>query len=454
MPVPCYGCGQTVGVDRRWPEQGLLLAGWVVAGGETYCPACAQARGLATPSGAATPVAQPVRRSTAPEPPAGIAIADPATSRAARQYLRAALAGAVVGAVALAAVILIVALRTAQEHQRFASGIHTPGVIVGMPACGCGGQTWVGYTADGVNRHAYEDLPASGAGYYLGESIEVSYDPSDPSRLFSPAGAIPTGWARPLTFAGLFGLVLLVGGMGAARRARRWQVVLAGSEWRAYRLTYVPVWKRSPGLVLKPKDESLPPLMLRLGAVFKWRSLLLRTATGRTVWLGGDPKSHAVLAVHPGPHLFPAEPIRPRNLGRYQAAAAKVRAADALTPAERLTAVEKAHRRAELPILISWGILGLATIWKPTALAWLVLVAQSVVWGAAVVRLRMARDRELDSIEHGGEASDTELGDGEPEDDGAGVAGSSGDAGGLQELVVPAGTAGRQLDRLPAGGDA
>jgi hypothetical protein len=314
MPVPCYGCGQTARVDRRCPKQALLLAGWIVSGGETYCQGCSVARGLASaPAETAAP------KPSAPPPPTGIAIADAATSRAASQCIRVALATAAAGAAALAALIVM-----------------------------------------------------GGAG---------------------------RAWVQPLTVGGTFGLLLLSGGLGAARRARRWQILLAGSEWRAYRLTYVRVRRRAPGLVLVPEDESLPPLLLRLGAVFRWRSPLLRTAVGRTVWVGGDPNSHAVLALHPGPHLFPAEPIRPRNLGRYRAAAAQREAVEALSPEERRAAVEKAHRKAELSIVVGWGIMGLATISPPTTVAWLVLAAETIVWGAAVIRIRMARDRELDTVE-------------------------------------------------------
>jgi hypothetical protein len=353
MPVPCYGCGQSVRVDRRWPEQGLLLAGWTLSGGETHCPTCALARGDRPPS------------PTAPPPPSGIAIADSATSTAATQYLRTALATALIGAVALAAVVLT-------------AGVHTL-----------------------------------------------------------------AGEAQPLTVGGSFALVVLVGGLGAARRARRWQVLLAGSAWQAYRLTYVPVWRRKPGLVLAPQDESLPPLMLRLGTVFRWRSLLLKTATGRSVWVGGDPHKHAVLALHPGPRLFPAEPIRPRSLGRYRAAATRVGAGRVLTPAERYAALEKAHQKAELPIAIGWGVLGLATIFSPTTLAWLVLAAESAVWGSAVVRLRRARDRELDALDR--EAREVELRNGELEGDARGVTGARRGAAGLQEPVVPVRAVAQQL---------
>lgn len=321
-------------MDRRWPEQGLLLAGWTLSGGETHCPDCAQTRGFTKPPGFAdtdlAAQAQPPGLTAAPSVPAGIALADEETSAATIRYLRAALATAGLGAVALAAVVLIVALRT-----------------------------------------------------------------------------VPNSWVRPLALGGMFGLLLLFGGLAGAVRAKRWRILLAGSAWRAYRLTYVPLLSRSPGLVLAPEDASLPPLMLRLGKVFKWRSLLLKTASGRLVWVGGDPEAHAVLTLHPGLRLFPAEPIS-RHLVRYQTAAARTLAVESLAPAVRRVAIMKAHSTAELKLVIAWGSLGLLTIWRPTTLAWLVLAAESVVWGAAIVRLRMARDRELEAVDLEGEAGASE----------------------------------------------
>ncbi|HTX30407.1 MAG TPA: DUF3592 domain-containing protein [Solirubrobacteraceae bacterium] len=332
---------------------------------------------------------------SAAAPPSGSAIADPGTGRARTQYLRAGLATALVGGVAFLAMIFVVGAHLVQEQEQFDAGIQTAGVIVGAPGC-CGGETRIAYTAvDGRSRHALEQLPETLGGYHAGQSVQVAYDPRDPSRLIPPPGSLPNAWAGPLVFGGLLGFLLLIGGLGAAVRARQWKALLAGSEWRPYRLTYVPMLWRFPGLVLVPEDESLPPLLLRLGAELKWRSLLLRTATGRTVWLAGNPNSHAVIALLPGPQLFTAMPLHRGNLARYESAAAKAREAHTLSPAERQAVIEKAYRRANLPILIVWAITALGTMWEPTLFAWLVLGGQSLLWGAALVRLRMVRDREL-----------------------------------------------------------
>jgi len=48
-----------VAVDSNSPEQGLRAAGWVLAHGETYCPACARARGLSFPAAAGSPPPEP-----------------------------------------------------------------------------------------------------------------------------------------------------------------------------------------------------------------------------------------------------------------------------------------------------------------------------------------------------------------------------------------------------------
>lgn len=400
MPVPCYGCGQTTGVDKRWPEQGLLLVGWTLANGETYCPGCATARGFADPRGFDP---SPPSRGEAPPkadepkaPPAGIAIAAAGTSEAVRRYFRGALISTFGGLAGLVAVVVVVALQIAHERDLYASGIHTNGVIVALPNCACGGPATVSYHAGLAALEGHEDLPTVGPGYYLGESIDVSYDPYHPSRLNSPTASLPPAWGRPLSLAGVFGLALLIGGLAAVRRATRWRVLLAGAAWRAYRLTYIRVPRHSPGLVLSAEGAAGTSLNLRLAPVFKWRSTMLKTASGGVVWLAGDPAAPTVLAVHPGPQLFPARPLRSRELGSYQKALARVEAMRSLSLPERRAATARAYQRSELRVVVGWGCLGLLTISHPSTLAWIVLGTESLVWGAALVRLRLARDRALE----------------------------------------------------------
>jgi hypothetical protein len=404
MPVPCYGCGESVRVDGRWPEQGLLLAGWTLADGETYCPGCALARGFSDPRGFdPTPNASVVTQADeASVVPAGIAIADAATSEAVRRYLRGALVSTFVGLFGVVAVILVITLRVAHERALYASGTHTNGVIVRLESC-CGGPASVRYVAGGQTLYGRESLPPDAQEYFPGESIDVSYDPQHPSRLRSPTAGVPPAWGRPLSLAGVFGAALLIGGLVAGRRAGRWRVLLAGSTWNAYRLTYVRMPRRAPGLLLTPAEGDGAPLKLHLGPVFKWRSAMLRTAGGRTVWLAGAPTSKAVLAVHPGPSLFPTRPVRARERRGYEKALASVEAMRALSPPERRAAVAKAHQRSELRLVIGWGCLGLLTISHPSTLAWIVLAAESVVWGLAVVRLKLARERALEEPDDAGE---------------------------------------------------
>jgi hypothetical protein len=44
--IHCYGCSRTVPVEEGAMSHGLQLAGWALAGGETFCPSCAIARKL------------------------------------------------------------------------------------------------------------------------------------------------------------------------------------------------------------------------------------------------------------------------------------------------------------------------------------------------------------------------------------------------------------------------
>ena len=45
--IHCYGCEQRVLVEEDTSARGLALAGWALDAGQTFCPACAAARGLA-----------------------------------------------------------------------------------------------------------------------------------------------------------------------------------------------------------------------------------------------------------------------------------------------------------------------------------------------------------------------------------------------------------------------
>ncbi len=45
--IHCYGCAHTIRVADSEMSRGLHMAGWALSAGETYCPSCAAARGLA-----------------------------------------------------------------------------------------------------------------------------------------------------------------------------------------------------------------------------------------------------------------------------------------------------------------------------------------------------------------------------------------------------------------------
>jgi hypothetical protein len=67
----------------------------------------------------------------------------------------------------------------------------------------------------------------------------------------------------------------------------------------------------------------------------------------------------------------------------------------AISPPERRAALARAHERSELRLIVGWGCLGLLTISRPSTLAWITVAVESVIWGIAVLRLRLARERVL-----------------------------------------------------------
>jgi|GEM_PF-4596076 len=69
--VHCYGCPAVIAVASGAPEDGLAAAGWSLVHGQTYCPSCANERGLAPlrPEGASpAPPVEGAQLSTVADP--------------------------------------------------------------------------------------------------------------------------------------------------------------------------------------------------------------------------------------------------------------------------------------------------------------------------------------------------------------------------------------------------
>jgi hypothetical protein len=91
--------------------------------------------------------------------------------------------------------------------------------------------------------------------------------------------------------------------------------------------------------------------------------------------------------------------VRSSHLERYRAAAGKARATEALGPSERRAAIQKAQRKFLLRALLVWAVLLFVAIAHPTTLGWLLLLAESLIWGLAVLRSKLAHDRMLDEAD-------------------------------------------------------
>ncbi|HXD53799.1 MAG TPA: DUF6159 family protein [Solirubrobacteraceae bacterium] len=64
--IHCWSCARNVEVDEGDPQAGLAAAGWALSHGETYCPECAQARGLAPLEPPLGPDGEPLPAATEP----------------------------------------------------------------------------------------------------------------------------------------------------------------------------------------------------------------------------------------------------------------------------------------------------------------------------------------------------------------------------------------------------
>jgi hypothetical protein len=67
--IHCWSCARSVEVDEHDTADGLARSGWALSHGETYCPDCARARGLAAAQGAAASAPAPASGGEGPPGP-------------------------------------------------------------------------------------------------------------------------------------------------------------------------------------------------------------------------------------------------------------------------------------------------------------------------------------------------------------------------------------------------
>jgi hypothetical protein len=332
--IHCYGCPATVSVDEALAEQGLKVAGWSVEDGQTLCRSCANARGLPDPRGL-------TRGSTAGEPPGtvapaavepgptpaeqvvlppGAAILDAQTRAALARYSKQAWAWLAAAAAVLVISGAIAAHQSSIASGLLASGTHTPGVVVSSGSYRTDYYVVIDYVAQNA-RHQGILHESAGYEYQPGETLDVIYDPSDPTRFRTYADSNQSPRSRSLLVYGfMIGLGLLGTGIVVLCRPRRWRRLLA-KPWRAYSATYIPGQRRraGPGVQLTPLDDpATKPIKLRLAATLHMRSAHL---TGeRVLWVAGDTSSNVILAIPRTRELFAAMSLRGYPGRRWQTA--------------------------------------------------------------------------------------------------------------------------------------
>ena len=337
--IHCYGCPATVSVDEALAQQGLKVAGWSVHHGQTLCPSCASARGLADPRGLAVdrPAEEPAGHRAAngfgpewalAEPvalPPGAAILDGQTRAALTRYAKSAWVW-LAASVAVLAVSGAIAVHESSDAARLlATGTHSPGVVVYSGSYRTDYYVLVDYLAGGA-RHQGVLHESGGYEYQPGETIDVIYDPGVTSRFRTYADSNQSPRSRSLLIYGFgIGLALLAAGLAVLWRPRRWRRLLA-KPWRAYSATYIPGQRRraAPGVELRPLDNpGAPPIRLRLAATLRMRSGHL--AGERVLWVAGDTDSRVVLAIPRTRELFAGMAPRGYQGRRWEAAQRRAR---------------------------------------------------------------------------------------------------------------------------------
>lgn len=319
----CYGCGESVAVDERYPDDGLRVARWSRAGGETYCPACARERSLSDPwqlDDAKSPARAAGREEGGDAPPRGPAIDDPRTNEALASYRRRSWYLLAAGAVFLAVVSVAFAVRSANANALLRMGAHTRGVVESDTSERGGGHIVVGYFVGGERRQGVVEV-SNVYDYYGGEPVEVIYDRSNPSRIRTPQDANEGRMSGRILFYLLFAAIgSTLAGLGSITRPRRWRKILA-APWQPFNATYIPARGRrsGPGVSLRPLGApSASAVALRLDATLPRRAGKL--AGESVVWVAGDPTSRVVLALPRTRELFAARVPRGYTGRRWRSA--------------------------------------------------------------------------------------------------------------------------------------
>lgn len=224
----------------------------------------------------------------------------------------------------------------------------------------------------------------------------VIYDPADPSDIRTPREQnLPSSTTALLVVALIVSVLLLVGGIVVILRARRWRRLLVGSPWQPYRARYLRAVRRgrfsplNPGVELSALGNAAgSPIVLRVANTWRWRADRLRSCSGKTLWVTGDPAGQVVLAIPATRELLAAGPPRRALASAYAAAAG-----EPLKPDPRKA--KKALRTVSILLVAKWALACVIVIWQTHAndIALALLALYTVGIAATLVTLRRAQQK-------------------------------------------------------------
>jgi len=259
---------------------------------------------------------RPPKPPSPPLPQTTTANQDPTTASLLRRYRRRA--GWWLGSGIVLFVVFVIAASAVETSgdELLRTGEQVTGVVLEIRSCRprlCASHRSlvVEFPVEDQAHRGVVNLDDGSPEYRVGQSVEIFYDPSDPTHFRTEADVNQSPWTvYPMIFALLGGVAALVVGIVAIRRGRRFRRTLRQHPWRVFLFRYVMLGRSTPVISLKT-PEGADEGVYRVSATWSAVANRLSRGSGGEIWVAGPVKDRMTLTLPGAERLFEAR--SPRN---------------------------------------------------------------------------------------------------------------------------------------------